>query len=497
MTVADPAYREAVTSTIGALPASRVESAATFWSTGSRQFASASGRETYAVLALAGRTDAARIKSFDAIRHALAAPGLTEHAGGQIPSEDAINKEVTSDIGRAEGFSLPVLLVLLLVIFGGLAAAGLPLAIGGIAILGSFTALRLLTLCTAVSIYAVNITTILGLGLAIDYGLFIVSRFREELGRTAVVEDAVARTVATAGRTVAVSGVTVAVALASLMLFPMTFLRSMGYGGVATVIVDMLAALTVLPALLAVLGPKVNALRVRPRHRAPAASGRRRGARRGAGGREQRRVVPAGPQRDAPPGRLHRGDRGRADRPRLAVPAHQLGRHRCAGAARCRRPAGGHRGAEPGLPGEHDQPDRGGRAVPGLGAGGRERRRACRLRQPPGPRPWDHRRAAGRGARRDRAGGSALFRRSHVGAGQGHRRAGAGGRAAARHAGLRRRHHGGAGRRAIQPRLRAAVDGAGGRGGHVRAAVPRLRVGGAAGQGDRDERGCRSRPRSG
>ena len=131
--------------------------------------------------------------------------------------------------------------------------------------------MRLLTLCTAVSIYSVNITTILGLGLAIDYGLFIVSRFREELGRTAVVEDAVARTVATAGRTVAVSGVTVAVALASLMLFPMTFLRSMGYGGVATVIVDMLAALTVLPALLAVLGPKVNALRVRPRHRAPAA----------------------------------------------------------------------------------------------------------------------------------------------------------------------------------------------------------------------------------
>ena len=271
LTVTDPAYRAAVTSTLAALPRSRVESVATFWSTGSRQFASASGRETYAVLKLTGGSDAARIKSFDAIKGSLAVPGLTEHAGGLIPSEGAINKEVTSDIGRAEGFSMPLLLVLLMVIFGGLAAASLPLAIGGIAILGSFAALRLLTLFTAVSIYSVNITTILGLGLAIDYGLFMVSRFREELGRTAAVEDAVARTVATAGRTVAVSGVTVAVALASLMLFPMTFLRSMGYGGVATVIVDMVAALTVMPALLAVLGPRVNALRVRPRRRAGAA----------------------------------------------------------------------------------------------------------------------------------------------------------------------------------------------------------------------------------
>jgi RND superfamily putative drug exporter len=158
---------------------------------------------------------------------------------------------------------MPVLLILLLVIFGSLAAASLPLAIGGIGILGSFAALRLLTLVTDVSIYSVNITTILGLGLAIDYGLFMVSRFREELHRQDTTADAVAATVATAGRTVAVSGVTVAVALASLMLFPEMFLRSMGYGGVATVLVDMLAALTVLPALLAVLGPRVNALRVR------------------------------------------------------------------------------------------------------------------------------------------------------------------------------------------------------------------------------------------
>ncbi len=252
-----------MTSTLAALPDSRVASYATYWSTRSPQFVSRSGRQTYAVIELTGHTDAARISSFNEIKGELAAPGLTSRIGGLTPTEAAINHEVTSDIGQAEGLSMPVLLVLLLIIFGGLAAASLPLAIGGIAILGSFTALRLLTLATPVSIYSINITTILGLGLAIDYGLFVVGRFREELRKSGSTEAALARTMATAGRTVAVSGITVAVALASLMLFPEVFLRSMGYGGVATVFVDMLAALTVLPALLAVLGPKVNALRVR------------------------------------------------------------------------------------------------------------------------------------------------------------------------------------------------------------------------------------------
>jgi RND superfamily putative drug exporter len=262
-TVRTPGFRQAVTGTLAALPKADVSSYATFWSTGSPGFVSPSGRHTYAVIELRGRTDAERISSFNKIKGELSAPGLIAQVGGLTPTEAAIGHEVTSDIGRAEGVSMPVLLVLLLVIFGGLAAASLPLAIGGIAILGSFTALRLLTLATPVSIYSVNITTILGLGLAIDYGLFVVGRFREELRRSGSTEAALARTMATAGRTVAVSGVTVAVALASLMLFPEVFLRSMGYGGVATVVVDMLAALTVLPALLAVLGPRVNALRVR------------------------------------------------------------------------------------------------------------------------------------------------------------------------------------------------------------------------------------------
>ena len=247
----------------------------TYWSSGSPALVSTDRHATYAVLQLTGADDAARHKTYDAIKTeltpaSLAASGVTATVGGNVPMEVAINSEVTADIAKAEGFSMPVLLILLMVIFGSLAAAALPVAIGGVAILGSFAVLRLLTMATTVSIYSVNITTILGLGLGIDYGLFMVTRFREELHRQPTVERAVARTVATAGRTVAVSGVTVAVALTSLMLFPEDFLRSMGYGGVATVAVDMLAALTVLPALLAVLGYRVNALRIRRSVQRPA-----------------------------------------------------------------------------------------------------------------------------------------------------------------------------------------------------------------------------------
>jgi RND superfamily putative drug exporter len=267
-TVGDPAYRQAVAAALQALPPADVARVSTYWSTGSPRLVSTDRHATYAVLQLTGADDAARHTSYKAIQAeltpaSLAYSGVTAQVGGTVPMEAAINSEVTANIAKAELFSMPVLLILLLVIFGSLAAAALPVAIGGVAILGSFTVLRLLTVATTVSVYSVNITTILGLGLGIDYGLFMVTRFREELHRQPTVELAVARTVATAGRTVAVSGITVAVALTSLMLFPEDFLRSMGYGGVATVAVDMLAALTVLPALLALLGPRVNALRIR------------------------------------------------------------------------------------------------------------------------------------------------------------------------------------------------------------------------------------------
>ena len=264
LTVHDAAFRDAVTRTLAALPRSEVPSAASYWSTGSPQFVGAR-RPRYICSFAAGR----RVRLGPAetptprSRASSAAPGLTSQVGGQVPTYSAINKEVKSDIGRAEAISLPVLLVLLLVIFGSLAAASLPLAIGGIGILGSFAALRLLTLVTGVSIYSINITTILGLGLAIDYGLFMVSRFREELHRQPTTEDAVAahgghggphrRGVrghrgGGAGRADAVPGDVPA----------LDGLRRGGHrrGGHA-------GRAHRLPALLAVLGPRVNALRVR------------------------------------------------------------------------------------------------------------------------------------------------------------------------------------------------------------------------------------------
>ena len=279
-TVADPAYRQAVTGYLARIPANEVTKSATYWTSGQQDLVSADRHSTYAVLQLTGSTDQARETTFNAIKAEFTAgapdAGITAQVGGYTATEVAINDAVSANIARAESISFPVLLILLVIIFGSVVSAIAPLLLGGLAILGSLTVLRLLTLATTVSVYSVNITTILGLGLGIDYGLFIVTRFREELRRQALlapggttplgnaeVERAVARTMATAGRTVLVSGVTVALALSSLMLFQPVFLRSMGYGGVATVAVDVIAALTVLPALLAVLGRRVNALAVR------------------------------------------------------------------------------------------------------------------------------------------------------------------------------------------------------------------------------------------
>ncbi|MGY1717251.1 MMPL family transporter [Geodermatophilus sp. SYSU D01106] len=270
LTVDDPAYARAVTSTLEALPSDDVLRAVSWFDTRADFLVSDDRRSTYAVLSLRGDEDE-REDVLDAIEADLAAPGLTTRLGGEVTVNRDMNVQVSEDIALAETISLPVLAVLLVLIFGGLAAAALPLAIGVTAIIGSFAALRAFGLVTDVSIFAVNVVTVLGLGLAIDYGLFVVSRFREEVRRQPTIEDALARTMATAGRTVAVSGITVAVSLAGLLIFPQVFLRSMGFGGMSAVVIAMLAALTLLPALLAMLGPRVDALSlrrlVRPRRR--------------------------------------------------------------------------------------------------------------------------------------------------------------------------------------------------------------------------------------
>lgn len=188
-------------------------------------------------------------------------------AGGQA----GVNQDVTAQVGRslaiAEAIAVPLTLLLLVFAFGSVVSALLPLAVGGVAILGTFAELALLGSVTEVSVFSINLTTALGLGLGIDYALFLVSRFREQLAAGDTVPEAVARTVATAGRTVIYTAVAVTAALAALLVFPLYFLRSFGYAGIGVVAIAALGALVLLPALLAVLGPRVNAGRVTFRRR--------------------------------------------------------------------------------------------------------------------------------------------------------------------------------------------------------------------------------------
>jgi len=182
--------------------------------------------------------------------------------GGSAATVNDILAQVTKSLRTAEMIAVPVIVALLVFAFGSVVAALLPLAIGGIAILGTFAELDVLGSVTNVAIYAINLTTALGLALAIDYALLMVSRFREELGRGQEPAQAVVRSVQTAGRTIVFSGATVVAALAVLLIFPLYFLRSFAYAGIGVVLISMAGAVVVLPALLAVLGRRVNSGRL-------------------------------------------------------------------------------------------------------------------------------------------------------------------------------------------------------------------------------------------
>jgi RND superfamily putative drug exporter len=178
--------------------------------------------------------------------------------GGRAEVFRQVGAQIQSDLTKAEAIALPITLLLLVLVFGSVVAAGLPLGIGALAIVGTFLVLRGLAALTDVSIFSLNLTTAMGLGLAIDYSLFIVSRYREEMANGLEPHDAVVRTVETAGRTVAFSALTVAVSLAALLVFPLAFLRSFAYAGVAVALIAAAGALFTLPALLAVLGRNVD-----------------------------------------------------------------------------------------------------------------------------------------------------------------------------------------------------------------------------------------------
>jgi uncharacterized membrane protein YdfJ with MMPL/SSD domain len=261
--VTDPAFRAPVSAALAAAARRpEVASVVSYYLTPAPALVSRDGHETYVVVRLRAGDDDQKLNDYRAVKSALTVPGVTTRFGGLRSFYDDVNVVTKSDVERAEALSTPILLVLLVVIFRSVVAAIAPLVIGGFAIAGGFVVVRLITTVTTVSTFAINIITLIGLGLAIDYSLFMVSRFREEMAAGRTPRDAVVRTMATAGRTVAVSGITVTLALAGLLLFPQVFLRSMGYGAMAAVLVAMVASLTVLPAGLAVLGGRINALRV-------------------------------------------------------------------------------------------------------------------------------------------------------------------------------------------------------------------------------------------
>jgi uncharacterized membrane protein YdfJ with MMPL/SSD domain len=237
------------------------------------------GRETIVTATYADATDAT-----DAVAHARASlatrgakaklAGMSARFGGYALINKELNERTTSDLARAELLGLPFLLLLSFWFFRGLVAALLPILVGGLAILLTFLALRVIDRFVPVSVFSLNLVSGMGLGLGIDYSLFVLYRYREELAVGLDTHSAIERTLATVGRTVLFSSLTVAAAMMSLLVFPMRFLYSMGIGGTVVVLCDGAVALLLLPAVLVALGPRIDALSPRWLQRRAARSAR-------------------------------------------------------------------------------------------------------------------------------------------------------------------------------------------------------------------------------
>ena len=263
----DPKFQDEVEATLAQVPAARVSSMATYYDTHDPAMLSHDKHATAVYISFDSPNEASYQNDYqDAykeIRPILQRSALDVDLAGPFAVYSDVNDHTKDDLARAELISMPFVLLLSLIIFRSVVASLLPVLVGLVTVLGARAAIAGLNQLTEVSIFAPNIITLIGLGLSIDYALFMVSRFREEI--TLTPDDtrrALVRTMATAGRTVTFSALTVAAAMSSLLVFPQAFLKSIGYGGIAAVLVAMIAALTVLPAALALLGRKVDALRI-------------------------------------------------------------------------------------------------------------------------------------------------------------------------------------------------------------------------------------------
>ncbi|MFJ6615761.1 MMPL family transporter [Streptomyces sp. NPDC091289] len=265
VTVDDPAVAAEAARLVERLEAEPgISGIGSYWGTGSPALRSEDGREAIIAARIGGDEKTAG-ETLDRIAPVFAGERgpVTVSLGGPVAVQHEMQTIIEEDLLRAELIALPVTLVLLVMVFGSAVAALLPLAVGIVAILGTNAVLRGLTEFTDVSVFALNLTTALGLGLAIDYALFIVRRFREELAGGADPRTAVGTTLRTAGRTVLFSALTVAVSLSAMLVFPQYFLRSFAYAGIAVVLLAAAAALILLPAALVLLGHRINALDLR------------------------------------------------------------------------------------------------------------------------------------------------------------------------------------------------------------------------------------------
>ncbi|MEU7866953.1 MMPL family transporter [Dactylosporangium sp. NPDC049140] len=236
-----------------------VRDVVSYWTTGAPELRSADGTDAMVLAHVDGDENERRERTRTLIDRYAA--GGSVRAGGEAAVNVDVNAQVARSLAIAEAIAVPLTLLLLILVFGSVVSALLPLAVGGVAIVGTFAELSALSAVTDVSVFAVNLTTALGLGLGIDYALLMVSRFREQLDGATPVAEALARTVATAGRTILFAAATVATALTALLVFPLYFLRSFAYAGIGVVAIAAVGALVVLPALLAVLGPRLKSRR--------------------------------------------------------------------------------------------------------------------------------------------------------------------------------------------------------------------------------------------
>ncbi|MET8873548.1 MMPL family transporter [Nocardia sp. NPDC004604] len=268
-TIDDPAFRQQVVDSLNKLPREHPDEITkvngAYWQTETGPaspltFGSKDKKYTFASIAIKGDNDTAMVRNFRKVKDAFAIPGVDVQVAGLQAVAGTLNDTMAADQKRMEILAIPAVAVLLFFIFGGVVAAALPLIVGGLTVIGAWGIVRFATEFTEVNSFVSPVVSMIGLGLAIDYGLFIVSRFREELAEGYDTRAAVRRSVMTAGRTVVFSATMIIASLGGMLLFPQGFLKSIAYGSIATVSLAALTAITILPAMLSILGSRVDML---------------------------------------------------------------------------------------------------------------------------------------------------------------------------------------------------------------------------------------------